>query len=67
MFNDKSCEAVFAGTAESLAVTVKLDVPDTRGLPEITPAVLKVSPLGRIVDDQVYEGVPPEAARLGGA
>jgi hypothetical protein len=44
---------------------VKLAVPLAVGVPEITPALEKVSPAGRLPadTDQVYPGVPPEAAR----
>ncbi len=70
MFNDRGCVAVFAGVAESVTMTVKFDVPDTRGVPEIAPAELKVRLAGRVLpaaNVQVYGGVPPVAARLGGA
>lgn len=49
----------------SLTWTVKLLVPAVVGVPVITPAVLMVSPAGRVpaVLDQVYGVVPPVAAR----
>jgi hypothetical protein len=42
--------AVWAGTAESVTVTVKLKVPNAVGVPERTPAGLSVSPVGRAPD-----------------
>jgi hypothetical protein len=39
--------AVWAGVAESVTVTVKLNVPDAVGVPDSTPPELSVSPVGR--------------------
>jgi len=45
---DKAKDAVCGDVAESVAVTVKVDVPGTVGVPEITPEALsKVRPAGR--------------------
>jgi len=38
--------AVWAGVAESVTVTVKLNVPDAVGVPDSTPPELSVSPVG---------------------
>jgi hypothetical protein len=37
-----------AGTEASLALTVKVDVAAAVGLPEMTPALERVSPAGRL-------------------
>jgi hypothetical protein len=53
--------------AESVTVTVKLEVPAVVGVPEMTPvAGAKVRPVGRVptVTDQVKGAVPPLAARV---
>jgi hypothetical protein len=42
--------AVWGGTAESVTVTVKLNVPNAEGVPESTPAELSVIPVGREPD-----------------
>lgn len=42
--------AVWAGVAESVTVTVKLNVPDAVGVPASAPAELSVSPAGRVPD-----------------
>ena len=49
--------------AESVTVTVKLNVPAVVGLPEIVPEVLNASPGGRlpVVTVQVYGADPPVA------
>ena len=55
------------GIAESLTVTVKVDVPDVVGTPLICPvAVFKVSPVGKApaVTLQVYGVVPPLACSV---
>ena len=46
-------------------MTLKVDVAATVGVPEITPAVLRLSPVGREPEEtaQVYEPEPPLAAR----
>ena len=43
-----------------VASTVKLNVPDAEGVPDITPADERVRPLGRLPDamDQVAAGYP---------
>ena len=51
----------------SVTCTVKLLVPKTVGVPEITPVLLfKPSPLGSVPDviDHVYGVVPPLATRV---
>jgi len=40
--------AVWGGVAESVAVTVNANVPLAVGVPEITPAVLRFKPVGRL-------------------
>ena len=49
--------------AESVAVTVKVEVPAAVGVPEITPAVDSDNPAGRlpVVTAHVYGGTPPVA------
>jgi hypothetical protein len=46
----KIAVAVFAGDSESVTVTVKLVAPVVVpvGVPEITPALLKLKPAGRV-------------------
>jgi hypothetical protein len=59
---DSCAEAVCAGDALSVTVTVKVDVPVAVGVPEITPAFDIVNPAGRLpLTDHVYPGVPPLA------
>jgi len=61
---DRACVAVVA--VESVTLTVKgIGPPETSGFPEITPAPLKLRPLGRVPadTDHVYGAVPPVAAR----
>jgi hypothetical protein len=56
--------AVRVGLLESLAVTVKLDVPVAVGVPETIPVVgSRESPAGSdpLVTAQEYGSVPPEA------
>jgi hypothetical protein len=45
--------------------TLKIEVPEVTGMPEIMPSALRVSPEGREPEarDQEYGGVPPDAAR----
>jgi len=53
--------------AESVTVTVKVNVPAADGVPEITPVdEFKVNPAGRlpVVTDQVYGVTPPVAANV---
>ena len=45
---DSCAEAVCAGDALSVTVTVKFDVPVFVGVPEITPALESDSPLGSV-------------------
>ena len=55
------------GVVESVAVTIKDEVPADVGLPEITPVpALRVSPPGRLPleIDHEYGSVPPAAARV---
>ena len=43
----RACVAVCAGLPESVALTVKVNVPAAEGVPEITPVVLpRVRPVG---------------------
>jgi hypothetical protein len=57
-------EIVLLAVAPAASVTVKtkLKVPVTVGVPESTPAVLKLIPVGTPVADQVRGEVPPVAA-----
>lgn len=54
------------GVAESVAWTVKLEVPAAVGDPEITPAPLNASPAGRVpeVTVHVYGAVPFDAVKV---
>ena len=63
---DSCAEAVSAGDALSVTVTVKLDAPVPVGVPEITPALDMVNPAGRFpaLTDHVYPGVPPVALNV---
>jgi hypothetical protein len=45
---DSCADAVCAGDALSVTVTVKVDVPVVVGVPEITPAFVIVNPAGRL-------------------
>jgi hypothetical protein len=61
----KSLVVVITGLPESVTRTVKLKVPAANGVPDITPLLLKVNPVGSPpVSDQLYVGVPPLASRL---
>ncbi len=44
------------------ALTVKLNVPDAVGVPEILPEVLSVSPVGKFPDVIVHEALLTDAA-----
>ena len=50
----------------SLTSAVKLEVPAAVGIPEITPAPVRLNPGGKLpaVSDHVYAGVPPVAASV---
>lgn len=50
----------------SVTVTVKLEVPAVVGVPEITPAALRLNPAGKVPDvtDHVYGAVPPAACSV---
>jgi hypothetical protein len=52
--------------APAVTWTVKLEVPVAVGVPEITPADVRVTPVGSVplAIDQVYGGVPPVAVRV---
>lgn len=50
------------GATPLLAVTVKVEVPVVVGVPERTPAVLRVSPGGRVPEDTVNVGAGTPAA-----
>jgi hypothetical protein len=54
------------GAAESVTVTVKVEVPGVVGTPVITPAELRVSPPGRLpeVTAHMYGAVPPDAFKV---
>jgi hypothetical protein len=51
---------------ESVTWTVKLEVPEDVGFPEMTPLALSDRPFGSdpLAIDQVYGEVPPLTARL---
>ena len=52
--SDSACEAVFCGLLLSVAVTVKLNVPATVGVPKMAPVEeLIAMPLGRPDADQL--------------
>jgi hypothetical protein len=58
--------AVCGGVPESVAVTVKVEVPRVVGVPEIVPELLNESPPGSVplVTLQVIGGVPPVACSV---
>ena len=59
--------AVCTGLLESVTRTVKLVVPVTVGVPEITPPVDSVNPAGNVEPDtnvQLYGPVPPPAVNV---
>jgi hypothetical protein len=66
MASFKGCVAISGVFSESSAWTVKLVSPAAVGVPVITPALLNVSPVGRVPleTDQVYVPEPPVAARV---
>lgn len=56
MVRVKACCAVCCGECESTTPTVKVDAPDTEGVPEITPVVLlKLNPVGNAPDLRAKE------------
>jgi hypothetical protein len=64
MVNEYANDAVRGELAESVAVTVKFDVPAAEGVPEIIPvAASRPNPAGRVPAeiDHVYGAVPPVA------
>jgi hypothetical protein len=60
----ESCFSAGSGVAaESVAFTMKVDVPAAVGVPEIIPELLKLRPAGSEepdASDQVTGGAPPE-------
>jgi hypothetical protein len=60
--------AVDLTLSASFTCTVKLNVPNAVGVPEIAPALLSVKPAGNVLAAltkvQVYGETPPVAARL---
>src|ERR1700681_3057748 len=61
------CDAVFAGTEESVTVTPKVDVAAGVGVPLKTPLPTRLRPSGSVPLEttKLYGGVPPEATREG--
>ncbi len=66
MAMDRAFVALSAGAWASVTRTVKLEVPEVVGVPEITPPEVKDSPEGRLPEetDQEYGVTPPEAASV---
>ena len=66
MASFKACVPDCGVDSESSAWTVKLLSPAVVGVPVITPALLKVSPVGRfpLATDQLYVPEPPVASRV---
>jgi hypothetical protein len=62
----RGCDAVWAGSLESVASTVNEESPAAVGVPEIAPVAASVKPVGRAPDDtlQLYGAVPPATERL---
>ncbi len=51
-----SCAVAVLDTGwESATCTVKLEVPTAAGVPEMTPALLRVSPAGRLPELMLHE------------
>lgn len=46
--SDSCADAVPAGDALSVTATVKVEVPDAVGVPEIVPELERVNPAGRL-------------------
>lgn len=61
-----ACCTLCCGVPESLAVTVKFEVPAAVGVPEIAPAVLMVNPAGKepLVTLRVMAPTPPLVCTL---
>ena len=55
-----------AGVVVSRTLTTKAKVPAVEGVPEMVPAMLRLSPVGREPEaiDQLYGVVPPVAAKV---
>ena len=49
--SDSCADAVCAGDALSFTATVNVEVPVAVGVPEITPALDRLSPAGRLPDE----------------
>ena len=66
MAMESETEADCAGLPLSFTPATKDTVPVESGVPDITPAVLRERPAGRLpeVSDQVYPGVPPLTERV---
>ena len=66
MTNVEARVAVCAGVPESVAVIVNVLVPAAVGVPERTPALLRLRPGGKVpaVTVQVYGAVPPVATSV---
>jgi hypothetical protein len=61
---DREADFVCAGLPASVAVAVRLNVPEAVGVPEMIPVdAAKLSPAGRLpaLIDQAYGDVPPFA------
>src|SRR5260370_14823999 len=58
--------AVRAGLPESATWTVKVDVPAAVGVPEITPPLLRLKPLGSVPEAKLHvrAPAPPLACRV---
>jgi hypothetical protein len=50
----KLAVAVAGSLAESVTFTTKVEVPDTVGVPEITPALDNVNPVGKLPDARLH-------------
>jgi hypothetical protein len=57
---------VCALDSESVTCTLNIDVPLELGVPEITPAWLRLKPEGNspLKSDHVYGGAPPAACKF---
>ena len=63
---ESDCESVNFGEDESATCTVKVDVAAVVGVPEMTPALLRLRPVGRLpeVTVQAYGVLPPVATSV---